>query len=158
VPIEALEGATERVQEGGSAQDQTRREVLAGEYRPPEEGDVSIAHFDVNDATGKYTDRLNEFDSFIRIEQSYASLMRHMREAHGALSFFVGGDNIISVVPEMTEAEYEAAIDHVSEDAGVELKVGVGHGPTPHDAGIDAKHALEDCRYDGTRVEFADHE
>ncbi|KPN31013.1 GTP cyclohydrolase III [Halolamina pelagica] len=109
----------------------------------------------MNDATGKYTDRLNEFDSFIRIEQAYASLMRYMREAHGALSFFVGGDNVIAVVPQMSEAEYGAAIDHVSEDADVELKVGVGHGPTPHDAGIAAKHALEDCRYDGTRVEFA---
>jgi len=155
VPIEALEGATERVQRAGSAQDRGRREVLAGDYRPPEADDVAIAHFDVNDATGKYTDRLNEFDSFIRIEQAYASLMRYMREAHGALSFFVGGDNVIAVVPEMSEAEYGAAIDHVSEDADVELKVGVGHGPTPHDAGIAAKHALEDCRYDGTRVEFA---
>ena len=158
VPIEALEGATERVQEGGSAQDQSRREILGGEYRPPEADDVAIAHFDVNDATGKYTDRLNEFDSFIRIEQAYASLMRYMREAHGALSFFVGGDNVISVVPEMSESEYQDAITHVSDDVDVELKVGVGHGPTPHDAGIDAKHALEDCRYDGTRVEFANHE
>jgi Uncharacterized conserved protein len=69
----------------------------------------------------------------------------------------VGGDNIIAVVPEMTEDEYLGAIDHVSEDVGIELKVGVGRGPTPADAGIDAKHALEDCRYDGTRVEFADH-
>jgi len=155
VPIEALEGATQRVQEAGSAQDRSRREVLGGEYRPPEADDVGIAHFDVNDATGKYTDRLNEFDSFIRIEQSYASLMRHMREAHGALSFFVGGDNIISVVPSMNRREYLDAIDHVSDEADVELKVGVGHGPTAHDAGIAAKHALEDCRYDGTRVEFA---
>ncbi|MFB6220736.1 MAG: GTP cyclohydrolase III [Halolamina sp.] len=154
VPIEALEGATEQVQAAGSAQDRSRREVLNGEYRPPAEGDVGIAHFDVNDATGKYTDRLNEFDSFIRIEQSYASLMRYMREEQGALSFFVGGDNIIAVVPEMDEREYEAAIDHVSDDVDVELKVGVGHGPTAADAGIAAKHALEDCRYEGTRVEF----
>ena len=155
VPIEALEGATERVQAAGSAQDRGRREALAGEYRPPEDADVGIAHFDVNDATGKYTDRMNEFDSFIRIEQAYASLMRYLREAHGALSFFVGGDNVIAIVPEMTAAEYEAAIAHVSDEADVELKVGVGHGPTAADAGIDAKHALEDCRYDGTRVEFA---
>lgn len=155
VPVEALEGATAEVQQAGSAQDKNRTEVLGGEYKPTEAGDVSIAHFDVNDATGKYTDRLNEFDSFIRIEQSYASLMRHMREEHGALSFFVGGDNIISVVPDMTEAEYESAIDFVSEDAGVELKVGVGSGKYPAEAGIAAKHALEDCRYEGTRVEFA---
>lgn len=154
VPVEALEGATAQVQTAGSAQDQNRTQVLGGEYRTPEAGDVYIAHFDVNDATGKYTDRLNEFDSFTRIEQSYASLMRYMREAHGALSFFVGGDNIISVAPEMSEGEYGAALDHVSEDADVELKVGVGNGATAAEAGISAKHALEDCRYEGTRVEF----
>jgi len=29
-----------------------------------------------------------------------------------------------------------------------------GRGATAHDAGYAAKHALEDCRYDGTIVEF----
>jgi len=155
VPIEALEGATERVQAAGSAQDRSRTEVLAGDFlAEPSPDDLEIAHFDVNDATGKYTDRLNEFDSFINIEQGYASLMRHMREEHGALSFFVGGDNVIAVTPSLSAGAYEAAIDHVREAAGVELKVGVGRGPTAHDAGYAAKHALEDCRYEGTTVEF----
>jgi len=158
-PIDALEQATERVQEAGSAQDQSRTEVLAGEYlSETERDDLAIAHFDVNDATGKYTDQLNEFDSFIQIEQGYASLMRYMREEHGALSFFVGGDNIISVCPDLTQADYQAAIDHVHEDAGVDLKVGVGRGPNAHEAGIAAKHALEDCRYKDTTVEFAEPE
>ena len=155
-PIEALEAATEVVQDAGSAQSADRAEALAGAFRTePSHGDLRIAHFDVNDATGKYTDRLNEFDSFINIEQGYASLMRHMREAHGALSFFVGGDNVISVCPELGVDEYRDAIDHVAEEAGVQLKVGVGRGATAHEAGIGAKHALEDCRYEGTLVEFA---
>ena len=46
-------------------------------------------------------------------------------------------------------------VDHVAEDADVQLKVGVGTGATPHEAGYAAKHALEDCRYEGTTVEFA---
>ncbi|QLG62232.1 GTP cyclohydrolase IIa [Halorarum salinum] len=155
-PIEALETATERVQDAGSAQSADRAEVLAGEFNGDAgDDDVRIAHFDVNDATGKYTDRLNEFDSFIRIEQGYASLMRYMREAHGALSFFVGGDNVISVCPDLGVEEYHAAIEHVADEAEVQLKVGVGRGPTAHEAGIAAKHALEDCRYEGTLVEFA---
>ncbi|MFB6093296.1 MAG: GTP cyclohydrolase III [Haloquadratum sp.] len=156
-PIEALEAATARLQRAGSAQDGDRREVLAGEYLSTDarsDSDVQIAHFDVNDATGKYTDRLNEFDSFIRIEQGYATLMRYLREEHGALSFFVGGDNIISICPGMDAAAYRDAIEHVGAEAGVELKVGVGIAETPHDAGMDAKHALEECRYRGTAVEF----
>ncbi len=157
-PATALDGATQRIQAAGSAQDESRTEVLAGRFLEPDEAGpepIHIAHFDVNDATGKYTDQLNEFDSFIHIERSYASLMEYMRKAHGALSFFVGGDNIIAVCPELSEAAYQDAIDHVEGDVGIELKVGVGRDRTAHKAGIAAKHALEACRFDGTTVEFA---
>jgi len=77
-----------------------------------------------------------------------------MREAHDSLSFFVGGDNVIAVCPELDEAAYQDAIDHVCEAVDVELKVGVGRGRSPADAGMDAKHALEHCRADGATVRF----
>jgi len=158
-PAEALGTASTQLQEAGSAQDAARTEILRGEPLGPDErrtDDVQIAHFDVNDATGKYTDQLNEFDSFIRIEQGYASLMQYMREAHDALSFFVGGDNVIAVCPAMDGADYRDAIDHVREDVEVELKVGVGQARTAQAAGMDAKHALETCRHENTTVEFAE--
>ncbi|ACV48739.1 MULTISPECIES: GTP cyclohydrolase III [Halomicrobium] len=154
-PAEALGTATEQLQAAGSAQDEHRREILKGrvvdeEFRTDE--DVQIAHFDVNDATEKYTDQLNEFDTFIEIEQGYAELMRHMRRAHDSLAFFVGGDNVIATCPELDEADYREAIDHVQETVGVELKVGVGRGAVAADAGITAKHALEECRATGDDV------
>ena len=154
-PVSALGTATEQLQAAGSAQDEGRREVLRGqtideEFRTAE--DVQLAHFDVDDATGKYTDQLNEFDTFIRIEQGYASLMKYMREAHDSLSFFVGGDNVIAVCPDRDEAAYRDAVTHVRNEVDVELKVGVGRGRTAADAGMDAKHALERCRADGTTV------
>ncbi|MFB6143338.1 MAG: GTP cyclohydrolase III [Halorientalis sp.] len=157
-PIQALGDATDHLQSAGSAQDKHRREILRGrtiddEFRSDD--DVQIAHFDVNDATGKYTDRLNEFDTFIRIEEGYACLMRYMREAHDSLSFFVGGDNVIAVCPDMTAPDYRDAVEHVDEAADVELKVGVGRGPTARDAGMDAKHALEECRAAGSDVELS---
>ncbi|WP_049937013.1 GTP cyclohydrolase III [Haloplanus natans] len=156
-PAVALEEATAGLQRAGSAQDGDRREVLAGTpVATPSNGDVSIAHFDVNDATEKYTDQLNEFDSFIQIEQGYATLMRYLREEHGALSFFVGGDNIIAVTPEMRVDDYHGAIDHVEEAVGVDLKVGVGRGEHAHRAGMAAKHALEECRHRGTAVELGE--
>lgn len=156
-PIQALEDATSQLQDAGSAQDKSRKEILRGrtideQFRTTE--DVQLAHFDVNDATGQYTDRLNEFDTFINIEQGYAELMRYMREENGALSFFVGGDNIIAVCPDMDEAAYQDAIDHVKEAVNVELKVGVGRARSPQDAGMAAKHALETCRATGSAVEF----
>jgi GTP cyclohydrolase IIa len=158
-PVGALGTATELLQDAGSAQDDARRNVLEGrtiddEFRTDD--DVQIAHFDVDDATGKYTDRLNEFDTFIRIEQGYAELMRHMREQHDSLSFFVGGDNVIAVCPDLDADAYRDTVDHVSEAVDIELKVGVGRGRDAQDAGMDAKHALETCRAEGIDVEFAD--
>jgi GTP cyclohydrolase IIa len=155
-PAVALEAATEGLQRAGSAQDGDRREVLTGTPITDGSDDLSIAHFDVNDATEKYTDRLNEFDSFIQIEQGYATLMRYLREEHGGLSFFVGGDNIIAATPEIGADAYHDAIDHVEDAVGVELKVGVGRGATAHEAGMAAKHALEECRHRGTAVELDD--
>jgi GTP cyclohydrolase IIa len=156
-PAAALGTATEQIQQAGSAQDRTRTEILGGEPLPESDRtaeDVQIAHFDVNDATGKYTDELHAFDSFIRIEQGYAELMRYMRRAHESLSFFVGGDNIISVCPSLDAAEYRDAIEHVHDAVGVDLKVGVGRARTAQTAGMAAKHALEECRENGSDVEF----
>ncbi len=156
-PVQALADATTTLQSAGSAQDKNRREILDGRIvADPHrtDGDVQIAHFDVINATGQYTDELNAYDSFIEIEQGYAELMRYMRHSHDSLSFFVGGDNIIVVCPDLEESDYQDAIAHVEESVDVDLQVGVGRGPTAHAAGFAAKHALETCRADGTRVEF----
>ncbi len=157
-PVAALDDATAQLQDAGSAQDKGRREILRGESLSDLErsdDDVQIAHFDVINATGKYTDELNAFDSFITIEQGYAELMRYMRRAHESLSFFVGGDNVIATCPDLDATEYQDAIDHVAESVDVDLQVGVGRASNAHEAGMAAKHALEQCRYNGTQVERA---
>jgi GTP cyclohydrolase IIa len=156
-PVHALADATDLIQDAGSAQDKSRREILDGRVIDDEfrtDDDVQIAHFDVVDATGKYTDELDAFGAFIEIEQAYASLMRYMYEAHDSLSFFVGGDNIIAVCPDLDAAAYDDAIEHVLEETGIQVRVGVGEGSTPHDAGYAAKHALEVGRAEATLVEF----
>ena len=156
-PVEALGTASEQLQDAGSAQDSERTEILSGtpvSEADRTEMDLQIAHFDVNDATSKYTDELNEFDTFINIEQGYAELMQYMRRAHDSLSFFVGGDNVIAVCSGMRESDYRDTIKHVNETVGVELKVGVGRAATAQQAGMDAKHELEQCRENGSVVEI----
>ena len=156
VPAVALDEATAQVQAAGSAQDGDRREVLgfATDPAPPTPEDVAVAHFDVDDATGEYTDRLNAYDAFVEVERALVSLMAYLREHHGGLAFFVGGDNIVATVPDLAPADYHAALDHVASETDVSLKVGVGHGPTAADAGMVAKHALERCRHRDTAVEM----
>jgi len=154
-PVDALSTATDHLQDAGSAQEADRTEILRGVPLADDErgdDDVHVAHFDVNDATGKYTDQLNAYDSFIHIEQAYAELMQYLRRAHDGLAFFVGGDNVIAICPDLDGAAYRDAIDHVERTAEVELKVGVGRAATAQPAGMAAKHALEECRENGDRV------
>jgi len=158
-PAAALAAASEQLQAAGSAQDDRRREILRGETLPGGErtdGDVQLAHFDVADVTGKYTDRLDAFETFITIEQGYAELMRHMWYEHDALSFFVGGDNVIAVCPSLSVADYEDALAHCREAVDVDLRVGVGRGGDAGEAGMSAKHALEACREADSHVELRD--
>lgn len=156
-PIQALEFATNQLQAEGSAQDQRRQEIVEGD--PLEESvrrhdDVQLAHFDINDVTSKYTDKLNEFETFINVEQSYAELMQYACTEYESLTFFVGGDNFIAICPSLKATEYRDIITHVREVVGTELKVGVGRAATACQAGIDAKHALEECRETGAAVQF----
>ncbi|MES3517028.1 MAG: GTP cyclohydrolase IIa [Natronomonas sp.] len=143
-PVAAVEQASERLQTAGSAQDATRSEVLShGEVVDSGAEALTVAHFDIADATGKYTDRVDAGAAELLVRETAIELNRYVRESYGGLSSFVGGDNVIAVCPPTDPERFESAIEHVAESVGVELRVGVGYGSTAARAGIDAKHALE---------------
>ena len=155
-PAEALAQATSTLQEAGSAQDNARTEILRGDVlsesaRGP--GDVQIAHFDVVGATERYTDEVDAFEAFRRIDRGYLALLEYMYDTNDALTFFIGGDNMISVTPDLDGTAFGRAIAHVEDATGLDLQVGVGRGRTACDAGMTAKEALERCRENGTDVE-----
>lgn len=155
-PLGALGEATEALQEAGSAQDSDRRAVLCGQSLPEgtqSDADVRIAHFDIVDATERYTDELNAIDALARVQRTYVELLDYMRETNEALSFFIGGDNFVAVCPPLDRERYADAVRHVEATTGVELQVGIGKGPTARDAGMAAKHALEECRQNDSRIE-----
>jgi GTP cyclohydrolase IIa len=156
-PVDALGVASERLQASGSAQDADRREVFAaGEGAPTGRDRVTIAHFDVVDATGSLTDRHNAVDANLAVRRATLELAERLREAHDSVAHFVGGDNVIAVCPRLDPAAVNATIAEVREETGIELQVGVGRGETAHAAGDEAKHALEVCRETGTRVQGFD--
>jgi GTP cyclohydrolase IIa len=153
-PADALDAASAALRDAGSAQDDSRSEVLrhrsADGVGDPDE--VTVAHFDVVDATGTYTDRVSPARAAIDIRGAFLELAEYLHARHDAVLEFVGGDNAIAVCPPLDRSAVDAATDHVRSATGVDLQVGVGHGPTPHAAGDDAKHALETCRDTGDRV------
>ncbi|WP_248515154.1 GTP cyclohydrolase IIa [Salinarchaeum laminariae] len=162
-PATALAEATERLQNQGSAQDAARTEVLVGEPLQAETGSgsasgtapgtVRVAHFDVVDVTGQLTDQVDAYGAHLEVQGATQTLSRYCYDQHGALAFFVGGDNVIAICPDLDVAAYEAVIEHVRETVGVQFQVGIGDGSTATEAGMAAKFALEDCRRDGSRVE-----
>ncbi|GAB3684947.1 GTP cyclohydrolase IIa [Salinarchaeum chitinilyticum] len=162
-PATALADATALLQEQGSAQDAARTEVLVGDPLQTTDGpsssdDVSpgtvrVAHFDVVDVTGQLTDQVDAYGAHLEVQAATQSLSSYLYDRHGALAFFVGGDNVIAICPDLDAAAYEDAIEHVRDAVGVEFQVGIGDGSTATEAGMAAKYALETCRRDGSRVE-----
>jgi GTP cyclohydrolase IIa len=152
-PAEALDLATERLQATGGAQEAGRVAAFGGEpTAETSDGAVRIAHFDVVDATGELTDSVGAFDAYRQIERANLALADHLYDDHGALAFFVGGDNVIAVCPEMERDDFDGVIAAVEREVGVGLRVGVGRGATAVEAGMAAKHALENCRDGGRQI------
>lgn len=152
-PLQALNSATESLQAAGSAQDPNRTEILAVDSTVGSgESDVTIAHFDIVDVTGTYTDTQSAAQTTLAVRRATLELAEYMQAEHGSIARFVGGDNIIAVCPSLSQEEFDAARNAVAERTGIDLQVGVGHGVTAHAAGYRAKLALEECRENGHRV------
>jgi len=150
-PKAAVGRASALVQNEGSAQDSDRKERLVSDLDGEEP--LQVAHFDIEEATERYTDEIDAYGCHLVVERAGLALMEEMWE-RDATTFFVGGDNYISVAPFLDSDGYEDVVGAVEERTGVELKVGVGEGETPAEAGMAAKHGLEDSRNGGGRVEF----
>jgi len=152
-PKDAVRRSSALLQAEGSAQDAERSARLATEITESDDSGVQVAHFDIESATERYTDEIDAYGCHLLVERAGLALMEEVWERGGA-TFFVGGDNYISVTPRLGRDTFAETISVVEERAGVELKVGVGEGETPAEAGMRAKHCLERSRNGGGRVEF----
>ncbi len=173
-PREAIEEATSVLQQKGSAQDPNRKEVLAVgdkaseitdlkiEKKEAKSGDggpqgytykdINVAHFDEIDATSRVTDTMDAFKASLTVEKSYSVLAQEMWENYDSITFFVGGDNFISVTDKNMDADnFKDVVEKVKKETETELKVGVGKGK-PTKAGMKAKIALEKCRETGKKI------
>lgn len=155
-PRAALAGASSQLRATGSAQDETRTAICRGETIDEAAGEVTVGHFDIEDATNRLTDRFDAFEVYTTVQQWYGTLARHLYREHEALAFFVGGDNVVAVCPTLDQETYHDVIDSVTDRTDVPFRVGVGTGTTVHRAGMAAKHGLERGREEDRSVVMVD--
>jgi GTP cyclohydrolase IIa len=86
------------------------------------------------------------YSAFLKIRTAVDSLRHYMDDAHGVLTFFVGGDSAISVCPELPREAFEEAIEHVRGETAVELQMGAKNDTTARPPGLAALYPLE-CRH-----------
>lgn len=144
-PRAAVTDASEKLQAAGSAQNETRREVCRGSFLA-NPTPVQVAHFDIVDATNEYTDQRDAFSAYLTITDAYGILAKRLYHEYDGLAFFVGGDNIVAICPQLAEQRYKQEVDYIRQTAGIDLRVGVGQGATVEIAGMAAKHGLEAAR------------
>ncbi|MEM1511348.1 MAG: GTP cyclohydrolase IIa [Candidatus Jordarchaeales archaeon] len=142
---EAQRAATRVLQSKGSAQSSERRAVLAYSDNGAKESYVQIAHIDVDDFTSNVTDREDAYKAMYIISDLSTLLMK-LSMSKGALTFFNGGDNFISVCNGLTEYDFEEILDKLETSVGLKLKAGVGFGRNASEALSKANKALSKIR------------
>jgi len=146
-PMEAQIKASRALQKMGSAQS-SRRKVLANNGSIPEpNGAIHIAHVDINDFTIHATDKNPIYDNFYLLNRSYLTLMESFQKI-GALCFFNGGDNFVTICPENFPLdEFKRIISNYERlHSPWKLKAGIGKGDTAKIAMLNANKGLTTIR------------
>ncbi|XRO75315.1 GTP cyclohydrolase III [Methanocaldococcus sp. 28A] len=144
-PYEAQKLATKTLQEHGSAQDENRKEVLDVANELVVDGYVQIAHIDINNITGTFTDIVSAYDTYINVNKVKLVLMEELLK-HNALLFFIGGDNFMAPSNGMSEEDFLDIFNRINKNYNIELKAGIGIGRTAEDASNLADEGLEKIR------------
>ncbi len=141
-PFEAQVLATKALQNSGSAQSETRKSIVA--HRTDSNSGkayVQIAHIDINGFTLHVTDRESAYQSTYLIYSSTAVLMRMFADK-GALLFFNGGDNFVSVCNGLNKSDFEEIFNRFETSMNMNLKAGIGFGKNALDALSRANEGL----------------
>jgi GTP cyclohydrolase IIa len=141
-PFEAQAKASKLLQKAGSAQSTNRKSVLACERTLSlTEAYVQVIHIDVDNITRKMTDQASAFETSLKVMSIYTDLMRLFKQ-HGALLFFVGGDNFMGLANGVSVDLISALLQgYMSEN--LQLKCGVGIASTGRKAAELATMNLE---------------
>ena len=107
--------------------------------------EIQIMHIDIDGSTSNVGSVLMPYDISVLITRLNLELSERFL-AHGALTFFLGGDNFMVVSSRVNRDDVRRLLYEVMDSVGVRLKCGIGVAYTARDAAMLATHALDDIR------------
>lgn len=144
-PYEAQRLASQALQKEGSSRSSERKGILVGEsLSAKNEGEVQIAHIDVNSSTS-LTDNEPIYYTHYIVQQVHLALMSSLYK-FGGLIFYMGGDNFMAPSNGLTGDDLSSALGEVEQRLGVKLKAGVGVGINALESARLASEGLHDIR------------
>jgi len=146
-PIQAQIDASKALILQGSAQSSRRKALAHNGHKIPVISRVKVAHIDINYYTKIATDVNPFYSNYLALNQGYVTLMENL-EKIGAMCFFNGGDNFISICPnsmQLKEME-KILMDFESKHEPWKLKAGIGEGENILDAISKANISLKVIR------------
>ena len=100
-----------------------------------------IGHVDADDITG-LTRSIGAYKAYMKVLE-VLSYLRSGLSKWGAITEYLGGDNILTVLP---PSDFHQALEQIKEVGELKLKIGVGVAPNFRKALILAAEALSDIR------------
>ncbi|MEE9134942.1 MAG: GTP cyclohydrolase IIa [Nitrososphaerales archaeon] len=144
-PYQAQMAASKALQQTGSAQSSSRKEILVGEYLENGLNFVQVAHLDVDGITQSSTDVKSSYDTSRVILNIFSSLGDAFAK-RGSLVFYLGGDNFIAISNGIDPEFVKSVLDKVGSSFGLDLKGGIGKSTNARRAAELATHCLDDIR------------
>ncbi len=146
-PLEAQIEASRVLIAKGSAQSSRKKVIAYNGHKLPIQNDVMVAHVDINYYTKTTTDINPFYSNFLNLNKGYATLMENFQKI-GALCFFSGGDNFITICPEsMKSSDLEnVLISFEKKHEPWTLKAGIGVAKNILDAIVKANLCLRKIR------------
>ncbi|NHI91859.1 MAG: GTP cyclohydrolase IIa [Candidatus Lokiarchaeota archaeon] len=146
-PLKAEADASKALRLKGSAQSDRKKVLGYNGHSFPISGEILVAHVDINFYTRIATDINAQYENFLNLNKTYLTLMEDFKK-YGALCFFNGGDNFISICPNsITTEDFQKIISSYEErHAPWKLKIGLGKAQNILDALSRANKGLHKIR------------
>ncbi len=143
-PYEAHKNARMAMNYGNSNKDSSRININT-DSNSKDNSDIQIMHIDIDGSTSNVGSVLMPYDISVLITRLNLELSERFL-AHGALTFFLGGDNFMVVSSRVNRDDVRRLLHEVMDRVGVRLKCGIGVAYTARDAAMLATRALDDIR------------